>query len=98
MRKRKIVVEDSDDDLPASDPIPYKMAAGRSKKPRMSAVFSDVEDEEEGENAPELNAFAKRLTKYQKSPKKAKSRGMLVMLLVHTSLDRCCRSEEDRRR
>ena len=72
-RKRKIVVEDSDDDLPPSDPIPYKTVNNRSKKPRMAAVFSDVE--EDGEEAPELNSFAKRLTRYQKSPSKAKSRG-----------------------
>ncbi|KAM5536095.1 hypothetical protein V8D89_010194 [Ganoderma adspersum] len=72
-RKRKIVVEDSDDDLPPSDPIPYGNANERSKKPRMAAVFSDVE--EDGEEAPEMNSFAKRLTKYQKSPAKSKSRG-----------------------
>ncbi|RPD75422.1 DNA mismatch repair protein Msh6 [Lentinus tigrinus ALCF2SS1-7] len=71
--KRKIVVEDSDDDLPPSDPIPYKRASERSKKPRMSAVFSDAEEDEE--DAPQLNSFAKRLTKYQKSPLKSKSRG-----------------------
>ena len=63
---------DSDDDLPPSDPIPYKKANGRSKKPRMSAVFSDVEEDEE---AAEMNSFAKRLTKYQKSPSKSKSKG-----------------------
>ncbi|KAI1786071.1 DNA mismatch repair protein Msh6 [Ganoderma leucocontextum] len=45
----------------------------RKIKPRMSAVFSDVE--EDGEEAPELNSFAKRLTKYQKSPAKSKFRG-----------------------
>ncbi|KAI0760099.1 DNA mismatch repair protein Msh6 [Fomes fomentarius] len=71
-KKRKIVMEDSDDDLPPSDPIPYKKPSDRSKKARMSAVFSDDEDEEE---VPKLNSFAKRLTKYQKSPSKTKARG-----------------------
>lgn len=39
----------------------------------MSAVFSDEEEAEEDE--PRLNSFAKRLTKYQRSPTKNKSRG-----------------------
>ena len=77
-RKRRIVVEDSDDDLPAGDPIPYKSAPGRSKKPRMAAVFSDAEEDEE--DAPQLNSFAKRLTKYQKSPTKSKPRGAFTSL------------------
>ncbi|EIW55250.1 DNA mismatch repair protein Msh6 [Trametes versicolor FP-101664 SS1] len=71
--KRKIVVDDDDDDLASSEPLAYKRASGRSKKARMSAVFSDEEEEEE-EDAPRLNSFAKRLTKYQKSPAKGKSR------------------------
>lgn len=41
----------------------------------MAAVFSDEEDEDEEE--PKLNSFAKRLTKYQKSPAKGKSRGIV---------------------
>ncbi|KAI0764567.1 DNA mismatch repair protein Msh6 [Trametes elegans] len=73
-QKRKIVVEDSDDDLPPSDPIAYKDAPTRSKRARMSAVFSDEEEHDE-DDAPRLNSFAKRLTKYQKSPSKGKSRG-----------------------
>ncbi|KAI0739110.1 DNA mismatch repair protein Msh6 [Daedaleopsis nitida] len=73
-KKRKMVIADSDDDLPLDDSIPYKKTSDRSKKPRMSAVFSDDEEEDVGE-APKLNSFAKRLTKYQKSPSKSKSRG-----------------------
>ncbi|KAI0367675.1 DNA mismatch repair protein Msh6 [Pilatotrama ljubarskyi] len=73
-QKRKILVEDSDDDLPASDPVAYKRSAGTSKKARMSAVFSDAEEPDD-EEEPKLNSFAKRLTKYQKSPGKGKSRG-----------------------
>ncbi|KAI0350882.1 DNA mismatch repair protein Msh6 [Trametes cingulata] len=73
-QKRKIVVEDSDDDLPSSEPVAYKRSAGTSKKARMSAVFSDVEEPDE-EDEPKLNSFAKRLTKYQKSPTKGKGRG-----------------------
>lgn len=76
-KKRKIVMEDSDDDLPPSDPIPYKKPSDRSKKARVSAVFSDDEDEEE---APKLNSFAKRLTKYQKSPSKTKARGRHIII------------------
>ncbi|KAI0630999.1 DNA mismatch repair protein Msh6 [Trametes polyzona] len=72
--KRKMVVEDSDDDLPEEESVPYKRASGRSKKARMAAVFSDEEEAEE-EEAPKLNSFAKRLTKYQKSPAKSKLRG-----------------------
>ncbi|KAI8976662.1 DNA mismatch repair protein Msh6 [Trametes punicea] len=71
--KRKIVVEDSDDDLATADHIAYKRASGKSKKARMSAVFSD--DGEEDAEEPKLNSFAKRLTKYQKSPAKGRSRG-----------------------
>ncbi|KAI0822933.1 DNA mismatch repair protein Msh6 [Trametes gibbosa] len=76
-QKRKIVVEDSDDDLLSSDPVAYRQSSSRSKKPRMSAIFSDEEDIEEDE-APKLNSFAKRLTRYQKSPTKGKSRGRKV--------------------
>ncbi|TBU51269.1 DNA mismatch repair protein Msh6 [Dichomitus squalens] len=74
--KRKIVAADSDDDLPPSDPVRYQKANDRSKKPRMSAVFSDVEEDEE---AAEMNSFAKRLTKYQKSPTKSKPKGRKKM-------------------
>ncbi|KAI9069848.1 DNA mismatch repair protein Msh6 [Trametes sanguinea] len=70
-QKRKITVEDSDDDLGSPDQVAYKKTSGRSKKARMSAVFSDV-DEDEDEEEPKLNSFAKRLTKYQKSPAKSK--------------------------
>ena len=82
-KKRKIVAADSDDDLPPSDPIPYKKANGRSKKPRMSAVFSDVEEDEE---TAEMNSFAKRLAKYQKSPSKSKSKGQqfVPVCLTHS--------------
>ncbi|KAH9848373.1 DNA mismatch repair protein Msh6 [Lenzites betulinus] len=73
-QKRKIVVEDSDEDLPSSDPVAYKQSSSRSKKPRMSAIFSDDEEAAE-EDMPKLNSFAKRLTKYQKSPTKGRSRG-----------------------
>lgn len=68
----------------------------------MSAVFSDEEEVEE-EDAPRLNSFAKRLTKYQKSPAKGKSRGRslyaleeqrCVILIVYGCFDRT----EDRRR
>ncbi|KAH9917640.1 DNA mismatch repair protein Msh6 [Epithele typhae] len=73
-KKRKIAVEDSDDDIRMNEPIPYRKAPERSKKLRMSAIFSDAEDEEE-DGAEPRNTFAKRLTKFQKSPSKAKSRG-----------------------
>lgn len=101
--KRKIVVdEDEDDDLASSEPLAYKRASGRSKKARMSAVFSDEEDAEE-EDAPRLNSFAKRLTKYQKSPAKGKPRGTSLyasnarrglILILYGNFDRT----EDRRR
>ena len=81
MRKRKMVVEDSDDDMSPKDPIPYKTVPGRSKKPRMSAVFSDVEDDEE--DASEVTSFAKRLTKYQKSPSKATGRGVFLAFVSY---------------
>ena len=75
-----MVIADSDDDLPLNDSIPYKKTSERSKKPRMSAVFSD-DEEEDVEEAPKLNSFAKRLTKYQKSPSKSKSRGRTLARL-----------------
>ncbi len=53
----------------------------------MSAVFSDAEEDEE--EAPQLNSFAKRLTKYQKSPSKSKSRGTLVSHLYNSSCVVC---------
>ena len=74
-QKRKKVVEDSDEELGSNDASAYKRTSGRSKKARMAAVFSD-EDVDEDE-APKLNSFAKRLTRYQKSPAKSKSRGTL---------------------
>ena len=74
------MLDDSDDDLPASDAIPYKRTSERAKKARMSAVFSDAEEDEE--DAPQLNSFAKRLTKYQKSPSKSKSRGTISFMLT----------------
>ena len=46
----------------------------------MSAVFSDAEEDEE--DAPKLNSFAKRLTKYQKSPSKPKARGTLQSCIM----------------
>lgn len=73
-------MDDDDDDLASSEPLAYKRASGRSKKARMSAVFSDEEEAEE-EEAPKLNSFAKRLTKYQKSPAKGKSRGTSLYAL-----------------
>ncbi|KAJ8481880.1 hypothetical protein ONZ51_g5715 [Trametes cubensis] len=72
-QKRKKVVEDSDEELGSNDASAYKRTSGKSKKARMAAVFSD-EDVDEDE-APKLNSFAKRLTRYQKSPAKSKSRG-----------------------
>ena len=81
-------MEDSDDDLPPSDPIPYGNANDRSKKPRMAAVFSDVE--EDGEEEPAMNSFAKRLTKYQKSPAKSKSSGMSSQARQPSPTPRCC--------
>ncbi|TCD63485.1 DNA mismatch repair protein msh6, partial [Steccherinum ochraceum] len=81
--KRKIVVEDSDEESENVDrnafnkglsvyqpsPEPTKKASGRVKKPRMY-VPSDDEAEEDGPSSPVMNAFTKRLTKFKKSPRK----------------------------
>ncbi|KAI0935020.1 hypothetical protein AcV7_003936 [Taiwanofungus camphoratus] len=50
----------------------------RAKKPRVSTILSDDEEQREdgdegNEEAPRLNQFTKRLTQYKKSPTRAKS-------------------------
>ncbi|KII87843.1 hypothetical protein PLICRDRAFT_176607 [Plicaturopsis crispa FD-325 SS-3] len=71
--KRKIVVEDSDDDLEASrvkkKPSNYKEASPerKGKKPRVSAIFSDDDEDEDMTTS----SFSKRLTHFKKSPAKS---------------------------
>ena len=76
-KKRKVVTEISDDE---EESLVYRKASSRSKKARMSTVFSDGDEDEDEDEEPKLNSFAKRLTKYQKSPSKGKGRGKFTIL------------------
>ncbi|KAJ6547168.1 DNA mismatch repair protein msh6 [Mycena capillaripes] len=70
--KRKIIVEDSDEERmisdahPGSSPSEIKKA---SKKPRLSALISDEEEDEAAQEA--SRSFSKRFTHFKKSPVKS---------------------------
>ncbi|KAH8084332.1 DNA mismatch repair protein Msh6 [Cristinia sonorae] len=86
-RKRKIVIEDSDDEGQSVDMSAYKKglsayqpspepgtkSSGRSKKPRV-CIPSDEEEEDFDGSRPSLNAFTQKLAKFKKPPAKNRSK------------------------
>ncbi|KZT71945.1 DNA mismatch repair protein Msh6 [Daedalea quercina L-15889] len=86
-RKRKAVVDDSDDDEGGIDTVAYRRGESsrkRSPDPALLAsvkkqrvavtVLSDDEQGSDAEDEPRFKSFSQRLTKYQKSPQKKSSK------------------------